>query len=95
MRAAVTDRRLARVGLIVPRYKHTAVDRNRLKRRLRELVRLRVLPLWRQHVGNVRAANVVVRALPAAYRMSMAELTARIDRVAAAVGQRVAARSGE
>ncbi len=95
MRAAVTDRRLARVGLIVPRYKHTAVDRNRLKRRLRELVRLRVLPLWRQHVGNVRAADVVVRALPAAYRMSMAELTARIDRVAAAVGQRVAARSGE
>ncbi len=95
MRAAVTDRRLARVGLIVPRYKHTAVDRNRLKRRLRELVRLRVLPLWRQHVGNVRAADVVVRALPAAYRMSMAELTARIDRVAAAVGQRVAARPGE
>jgi ribonuclease P protein component len=95
VRAAVTDGRLARVGLIVPRYKHTAVDRNRLKRRLRELVRLRVLPLWRQHVGDVRAADVVVRALPAAYRMTMAELTVRIDLVAAAVGKRLAAESGE
>ena len=27
------------MGFIVPRYKHSAVDRNRLKRRLRELVR--------------------------------------------------------
>ena len=33
-----------RVGLIVPRHRQTAVARNRLKRRLRELTRLRLLP---------------------------------------------------
>lgn len=34
-----------RAGVVVPRYKHTAVERNTLKRRLRELVRLCILPL--------------------------------------------------
>lgn len=33
-----------RVAIVVPRYGHTAVDRNRLKRRLRELARVRLLP---------------------------------------------------
>ena len=33
-----------RVGLIVPRYKHSAVARNLVKRRLRELARLELLP---------------------------------------------------
>ena len=95
VRAVVTDRRLARIGLIVPRYKHSAVDRNRLKRRLRELVRLRVLPLWRERLQGVRAADVVVRALPAAYRMTMAELATRMDLVATAVRKRLAAEAGE
>ncbi|MDQ6611396.1 MAG: ribonuclease P protein component, partial [Gemmatimonadota bacterium] len=35
---------LARVGVVVPRYGHSAVDRNRLKRRLRELIRVELLP---------------------------------------------------
>lgn len=34
-----------RAGIVVPRHKHTAVDRNTLKRRLREIVRIHVLPL--------------------------------------------------
>ncbi len=95
VRAVVTDRRLARIGLIVPRYKHTAVDRNRLKRRLRELVRRQVLPLWRERLHGIRAADVVLRALPAAYRMTMAELTTRMDFVATAVRRRLAAEPGE
>ena len=33
---------LPRVGIIVPRHRQSAVARNRLKRRLRELVRLRL-----------------------------------------------------
>lgn len=49
-----------RVGFIVPRYRHSAVARNRLKRRLRELVRLELLP----HMPPV---DLVVRALPPAY----------------------------
>jgi RNase P protein component len=37
----------ARVGFVVPKYGHSSVDRNRLKRRLRELVRTRLLPALR------------------------------------------------
>jgi ribonuclease P protein component len=55
------------VGVIVPRYSHSAVDRNRVKRRLREIVRLDVLP----ELPNV---DVVVRALPSAYVAGAAEL---------------------
>lgn len=62
-----------RVGLIVPKYKHSAVDRNRLKRRLRELARLRLLP-------SGVAADVVIRVRPEAYQASFDALTADIAR---------------
>lgn len=92
VRAVITDRRDSRVGFVVPKYKHTAVDRNRLKRRLRELVRLRLLPQWRERTAPSRSADVVVRALPSAYRMDMAELTTQVDRMAALLWQRVGER---
>ena len=38
---------LSRIGIVVPRHQHSAVDRNRLKRRLRELARLELLPALR------------------------------------------------
>lgn len=70
MRTAVLEVRTSaslqpfpRVGLIVPRYRHSAVARNLVKRRLRELARLELL-------GPLQEApplDVVVRALPAAY----------------------------
>jgi len=44
----------------VPRHGHTVVERNLVKRRLVELVRLELLP----HLGGT---DVLVRALPAAY----------------------------
>jgi ribonuclease P protein component len=50
----------ARVGFVVPKYKHGSVERNRLKRRLREIVRRRVL-------SALSPADVVIRTLPAAY----------------------------
>jgi ribonuclease P protein component len=95
VRALLTDRNTLRVGLIVPRYKHTAVDRNRLKRRLRELVRVRLLPPWREGAPGRRRADVVVRALPAAYHMSMADLARRIEQLAAALARRSVAEAGE
>jgi ribonuclease P protein component len=49
-----------RVGLVVPRFKQSAVARNRLKRRLRELTRARLLPAD-------LAADVVLRIRPEAY----------------------------
>jgi ribonuclease P protein component len=60
-----------RVGFVVPRYKHSAVDRNRLKRRLRELVRVWVLP-------ELPPLDVVVRVLPVAYTRSFDALRAEL-----------------
>jgi ribonuclease P protein component len=37
-----------RIGIVVPRHQHSAVDRNRLKRRLREIVRVELLPALRE-----------------------------------------------
>jgi ribonuclease P protein component len=65
-----------RVGLVVPRFKQSAVDRNRLKRRLRELARLRLLP-------TDIAADVVLRIRPDAYRASFEALATDVDRALA------------
>jgi RNase P protein component len=50
----------ARVGFVVPKYGHSSVDRNRLKRRLRELVRTRLLPALRS--GADAKGSAVPRA---------------------------------
>jgi ribonuclease P protein component len=65
-----------RIGLIVPRYQQSAVARNRVKRRLRELSRIRLLP-------TDIAGDVVIRVRPEAYRASFLVLAAEIDRVVA------------
>lgn len=63
-----------RVGLIVPRHRQSAVARNRLKRRLRELTRLRLLP-------SGLPFDVVLRARPETYAAAFDELGTEIDRV--------------
>jgi len=62
-----------RIGVIVPRYQQSAVARNRIKRRLRELSRTRLLP------ADI-AADLVIRIRPEAYRASFLMLAADIDR---------------
>ena len=62
-----------RVGVIVPKHKHKSVERNRLKRRLRELIRQHVL----QSIGDF---EIVVRTAPAAYDASVEELSAELVR---------------
>jgi RNase P protein component len=47
VRAVISALPHARVGFVVPKYGHSSVERNRLKRRLRELVRTRLLPALR------------------------------------------------
>lgn len=64
LRAAASLHALPRVGVVVPKYKHSAVDRNRLKRRLRELVRLHLLPALATCAVPL---DVLVRASPSAY----------------------------
>ena len=80
VRVAASLRPHPRIGLIVPRYKHSAVERNRLKRRLRELLRTRLLPA-------LPPLDLVVRALPTAYRAELAALAGQLDRVRIAVDQ--------
>ena len=63
------------MGLVVPRFRHSAVARNQLKRRLRELARHRLLP-------TDLAADIVIRIRPEAYGASFAALAADVDRAA-------------
>ena len=63
LRVAASPLSYARVGFIVPKHGETSVSRNRLKRRLRELVRTTVLP-------SLLPQDVVIRTLPSAYAQS-------------------------
>ncbi len=66
VRVLASPRATSRVGIVVPRHRHSAVDRNRLKRRLRELVRLDLLPVLKAHA----AVDVAIRARHQAYDAS-------------------------
>lgn len=61
--------------MIVPRYGHRIVDRNLLKRRLREVLRTEVLPsLARRGI----APDILVRARREAYHADWADLRAEL-----------------
>jgi ribonuclease P protein component len=61
----------ARMGIVVPRFGETAVARNRLRRRVREILR-------RELFRALPAVDVVVRAKPAAYTAGFAVLRAEL-----------------
>ena len=71
MRAAASLQPFPRVGFVVPRYAHGAVDRNLVKRRLREIIRLTVLP-------TLPPVDLVIRSFPSAYRKTQAELATEL-----------------
>jgi ribonuclease P protein component len=75
VRAAASLHAFSRVGFVVPKYKHTGVERNRLKRRLREIVRLEVLPVL--HADGT-AQDLVLRVFPSAYGRDMATLRSEV-----------------
>ena len=59
------------MGLIVPRYQSSAVARNRLRRRLREV--------WRREVQGMQGGcDLVVRARREAYSASFTELRSQV-----------------
>lgn len=64
----------ARVTVIVAKHGHTIVERNRLRRRLRELARTKVIP-------NLGSIDAVVRSLSSAYGASFDELTAEVVKI--------------
>jgi ribonuclease P protein component len=65
----------SRVGIIVGKLGHTIVERNLLRRRLRELVRTRLIP-------EAKSIDVVVRANGSAYSASFSELKEEVEEIA-------------
>jgi ribonuclease P protein component len=59
-----------RVGVIVPRYRHPVVERNVVKRRIREVLRTEVIPRLE---ASGCAVDVLVRARREAYGAGYAE----------------------
>ena len=68
-----------RVGFIVPKYGQTSVARNRLKRRLREIVRRHLLP-------TLPAVDIVVRPRREAYEARFDALAAEVRRAGERLG---------
>ena len=64
-----------RIGVVVPKYRRNIIDRNRTKRRLRELARTRMMPI----LGRI---DVLLRAKPEAYGASFDELSVEVDAIA-------------
>ncbi len=58
----------------MPRHGQSAVDRNRLKRRLREILRQDVLP-------GMRGLDIVIKAAPGAYSVPFADLRLEVNGV--------------
>lgn len=73
-----------RVGIVVPKHRRRIVDRNRVKRRLRELVRTRLLPNLNHRI------DLLIRAKPDAYDATFQDLAVDV----ASIGQWAAAVSG-
>ena len=63
-----------RVGIVVPKHRHRVVERNKVKRRLRELVRTTLLP----DLGRI---DLLIRAKPEAYSSTFNELMADMARI--------------
>ena len=74
MRALASLCAFARAGFIIPKYRQTGVARNKLKRRLKELTRVELLPV-------LPSIDIVLRVTPATYKRSFEELRVEIRRL--------------
>ena len=63
-----------RVAVVVAKYGHTVVKRNRLRRRLRELARVLLIP-------KLSGVDLVIRALPGAYTADFRELAVEVEQI--------------
>lgn len=68
-----------RVGLVVPKHGRKIVERNRVKRRLREAARLELLPACQARDAEL---DILIQARPAAYEASYRELEAEVRQLA-------------
>jgi ribonuclease P protein component len=65
----------------VPKYGHIIAERNRLRRRVREIVRVCMLPALRQ----APPTDVLIRTLPRTYSASFEVLKREIDEIVARI----------
>ena len=65
----------SRVAVVVGKAGHTIVERNRVRRRLREIVRTQFIPA-------VKPIDCVIRALESAYQASFADLKSEVEKIA-------------
>ena len=65
----------ARAAIVVGKHRHSIVERNRLRRRLRELVRMKILPA-------ISGVDLVIRSVPSAYDASFDMLRMEIENLA-------------
>lgn len=82
VRAAASPFEFPRIGIVVPRHQQSAVNRNRLKRRLRELVRLELLPVLVQRPPT----DVAIRARREAYTADYAALRRDVTSIVSRLG---------
>lgn len=68
-----------RLGFVVPKHRHRVVDRNRVKRRLREIGRREILPRLR---AAGRTGDLLIRARAEAYGASYQRLRGELIQVA-------------
>jgi ribonuclease P protein component len=64
-----------RIGVIVPKFGHTIVERNKLRRRIREIARTVLLP-------TLGARDVLIKALSSAYGTEFQALHDELENVA-------------
>ncbi len=69
-----------RGACITPKFGHTSVERNRLRRRLKELMRAGLL-------ASPEARDYLVRARPGAYELDFEELAAALTELLAEIGE--------
>jgi ribonuclease P protein component len=72
----------SRLGVVVPKHKHRIVDRNQVRRRLRELGRTVLLPALRNQTVPV---DVMLRARPEAYQAEFDQLRSEVTELAEAI----------
>ncbi len=68
-----------RLALVVPKHGHKIVERNRLRRRLRETARVELLPVCREREARL---DVLIRARPEAYAAGFSQLITEISALA-------------
>lgn len=68
-----------RVAVVVPKHGRKIIERNRLKRRLKECVRLTLLPRCRTGTAEL---DILVRARPSAYEVGVERLVQEVSQLA-------------